>query len=299
MLKRQSNPMLRHVVNFSLILLGNAMVAFAVCYFILPMNFIMGGVTGLSLILDHYFSLDITVVTYAVNAVFFLLGFAVMGKRFALGIVISTVAYPTFLHFFRSFDSLSFTGSDVMLAMIFAALMIGVGDGLILRAGASSGGLEVLSVVMNKKFGVPLALMLNIVDISLLIIQLFYSSIEQILYGILLTFVLTFILDKVVLLGEKKTQVMVISEDYEKIRNEILKDLDLGCTMLEAQSGFVHENIEVVMCVLPNYRLTELHNRILSIDPGAFIVTTQVNNVKGRGFSLPKQWGSSAQNTLE
>lgn len=290
MLKQQSNPILRNIVNFLLIILGNALVAFGVCYFILPMNFIMGGSTGVSLILNHYFGLDITAVTYIINLLFFAAGFFLIGKRFAMGIVVSTISYPICLHLFRSIRELSYQGEDTMLCMIFAALVIGIGDGLVIRAGASSGGLEVLSIVIHKRTGVSLSLMINIVDISLLAVQLLYSTVEQILYGILLTFMLTFILDKVMLLGEKKTQVMVVSEEFEKIREEILKDLDLGCTMLDAQSGYVHEDIRVVMCILPNYRLTELHNRILTIDPGAFIVTTQVNNVKGRGFSLPKQW---------
>lgn len=286
-IKEKAPERLRKIL---LVILGNAVVAFGVCYFILPMNFIMGGVTGLGLIFSHYFSMDISILTYIVNILFFIVGFIFMGKEFAFGIVISTVTYPTFLYIYRKIPNLTYSGDDVMLALVFAAIVMGIGDGLILKNGASSGGVEVLSCVINKKTGIKLALLINCVDMIILFIQLFYSSVEQILYGILLTMALSFVLDKVLVMGGKRNQVTIISPEHAKIREAILSDLDLGCSMLKMETGFVGKPMEAVMCVLPRNKLQSLYNMVLDFDKEAFIVTCEVSNVKGRGFSVPKMW---------
>ena len=272
------------------VILGNALVAFGVCYFILPVNFIMGGVTGLGLILSHYFSLDISLVTYAVNIIFFIVGWIFMGKKFAFGIIVSTISYPTFLYIFRKIPHCSYKGDDIMLALVFAALIMGLGDGFILKNGASSGGIEVLSCVINKETGINLAFLINCVDMCLLAVQLLYSSVDQILYGILLTMALSLTLDKVLVMGSKRNQVTIVSPCHDKIREAILSDLDLGCTMLKVETGFSGEASQAVMCVLPRNKLQQLYKMVLEFDKEAFIITAEVSNVKGRGFSAPKKW---------
>lgn len=281
------NKKLKNLVGYGLVVIGNAIAAFGICFFVLKQQLIMGGVTGLAMIAQQFFHMDIAAVTYIVNIFFFFVGLFVMGKKFAFGIVISTVTFPTFLYIFESIPGLYYSGDDTMLSAIFAALFIGIGEGIILRNGASSGGLEVLSVVINHKTGIPIAVLINIVDVIILSLQLVYSSTEQILYGILLTFILTFVLNKVLMIGEKKIQVTVISPEYDKIR-VALTNQDLGCTMLNICTGYGLEDQKAVMCVFNNRKIKELHNTILDIDPHAFIITSEVNNVQGRGFSLPK-----------
>jgi len=282
---------LKNLSSFLFVILGNAMVALGVCVFVLPQDLIMGGVTGIGLVFEHYTDLDIAIITYIANILFFFLGLFVMGEKFAFGIIVSTLTYPTFLYIFKSIPNFQYTGDDIMLATIFAGLFIGAGGGLILKNGASSGGIEVLSVVINAKTGIPLALLINCVDCVILAVQLLYSNVEQILYGLVLTFLLAIVLDKVLVLGEKKAQVIVISPEYEAIRKDITADLDLGCTMLEVKTGFYDKKQQAVMCVLGSRKLIDLYKVIHSHDEKAFIITSDVNNVKGRGFSLPKIWG--------
>lgn len=283
-----NSKIVKNLLSYAAVIIGNAIVAFGVCFFVLPQNLIMGGVTGIGMIASHYTNWDIALVTYGVNIFFFIIGLIIMGKKFALGIIISTLTFPAFLYIFKSIPNMQYDGSDIMLATIFAGILIGAGGGIILRNGASSGGIEVLSVVINSKTGVPLALLINLVDVIILAFQLSYSSVEQILYGVLLTCILAVVLDKVLLIGEKKTQVTIISPEYQSIRKIITKELDLGCTMLDVSTGFGLEKQQAVMCVLSRRKLSELHNTVLEIDPKAFIITAEVNNVKGRGFSLPK-----------
>ena len=128
----------KNIVSFLFVVLGNALVALGVCFFVLPMDMIMGGVTGIGLVFEHYTDFDIAIVTYIVNIFFFFLGLFVMGKKFAFGIIVSTITFPTFLYMFKAVPNFQYTGDDLMLATIFAALFIGFGGGLILKNGASS-----------------------------------------------------------------------------------------------------------------------------------------------------------------
>lgn len=284
----QSNGKQKHIVSILLILLGNALVALGVSCFVLPSGLVMGGATGIGLIGNHFFGADIAVVTYIINIFFFIIGRIFKGKRFAAGIIISTLTYPGFLFIFKSIPNFHYSGSDIMLSAIFAGIIIGVGEGLILRNGSSSGGIEVMNIIINDKTGIPIAALVNIVDIAILAVQALFSSVEQVLYGIILTFLLSMALNRVLFMGEKKVQVTVISPGYDEIRRVITAKMDLGCTFLEIETGYVMEEQKAVMCVLGRRKLTELYQEILAIDPKAFIITAEVNNVKGRGFSLPK-----------
>lgn len=284
----QSNGKQKHIVSILLILLGNALVALGVSCFVLPSGLVMGGATGIGLIGNHFFGADIAVVTYIINIFFFIIGMIFKGKRFAAGIIISTLTYPGFLFIFKSIPNFHYSGSDIMLSAIFAGIIIGVGEGLILRNGSSSGGIEVMNIIINDKTGIPIAALVNIVDIAILAVQALFSSVEQVLYGIILTFLLSMALNRVLFMGEKKVQVTVISPGYDEIRRVITAKMDLGCTFLEIETGYVMEEQKAVMCVLGRRKLTELYQEILAIDPKSFIITAEVNNVKGRGFSLPK-----------
>lgn len=284
----KNSKTIKNLITWFFIIFGNAVVAFTICYFVLPTGLIMGGVTGISLISNHYFDLNIATTTYILNAIFLIVGLVVKGKKFALGIIISTFAFPTFLWLFQSVPNLYYSGDDIMLATIFSGLLIGLGGGMIIRSGSSSGGIEVMSIIISGKTGISLALIINVVDTLILALQAFFSSSEEILYGILLTLVLTLVLNKVLLIGETKIQVMVISKNHNKIRDEITNTLNLGCTFFDVTTGYKREKQRAVMCVLNRRNLTELHNIIIEIDPQAFVITNEVHDVKGRGFSLPK-----------
>lgn len=278
----------KQLISILLIIAGNAIVALGVCAFVLPNGLIMGGVTGLALIGNHFWNLSITIITYGFNIFFFIVGWIFKGKKFALSIVISTVSFPSFLWLFQSIPGIQYTGDDLILSTVFAGILIGAGGGLILKNGGSSGGIEVMHILIHDKTGLPLAGIINTADIIILGVQAIFSSVEQILYGILLTFILAFVLNKVLVFGESKIQVTVISPQYTAIRDMMTLKMDLGCTFLDISTGFSMTEQKAVLCVLSRRRLSELHSEILAIDPKAFIITAQVNNVKGRGFSLPK-----------
>ena len=166
--------------------------------------------------------------------------------------------------------------------------MIGSAIGIVIRAGASTGGMDIPPLVLNKKFGIPVSVLLYIFDSSILLMQMLFSNKDQILYGILLVMIYTVVLDKVLLLGTTQTQVKVVSKKYAEINQAIISELDRGSTLIYGETGYLHQEQPLVLSVVSNRELTRLNQIVMGIDPSAFMIISKVNEVKGRGFSSQK-----------
>ena len=274
--------------NLVLIFAGNTLYALGVVMFILPGGMITGGTTGIALTVNHYFHVPISVFVFCFNLIMFIIGAIVLGKKFALTTLISTFYYPFILGVLENVPALGNFTNDVALSTIFGGLMIGSAIGIVIRAGASTGGMDIPPLVLNKKFGIPVSVLLYIFDSSILLMQMLFSNKDQILYGILLVMIYTVVLDKVLLLGTTQTQVKVVSKKYAEINQAIISELDRGSTLIYGETGYLHQEQPLVLSVVSNRELTRLNQIVMGIDPSAFMIISKVNEVKGRGFSSQK-----------
>lgn len=276
------------IKNLILIFAGNTLYALGVVMFILPGGMITGGTTGIALTVNHYFNVPISVFVFCFNLVMFVIGAAVLGKKFALTTLISTFYYPFILGVLENVPALGNFTNDTVLSTIFGGLMIGSAIGIVIRAGASTGGMDIPPLVLNKKFGLPVSVLLYLFDFSILLMQMLFSNKEQILYGILLVMIYTVVLDKVLLLGTTQTQVKIISKEYSKINKAVISELDRGSTLVYGETGYLHNEQPIVLTVISNRELTRLNQLVMGIDPSAFMIISKINEVKGRGFSSQK-----------
>ena len=273
-----------------LVILGNFIYTMAVIMFILPNQLIAGGATGLGLVMQHYFGVSLPIFALIFNATMFILGAVILGKVFAFTTIISSICFPLILSLFQNNEVLTTLTRDKMLATILGGILIGLGIGLVIRAGASTGGMDIPPLILNKKFGVPVSVLLYVFDIVILLMQAIFADNEQILYGILLVFVYTVVLDRVLLIGQTQTQVKIISKEYAAINQMIVKSMDRGSTLIYTRSGYLQKEQPMIMTVVSNRQLGQLNQKISAIDPSAFIVISRVNEVSGRGFSLHKNY---------
>lgn len=278
----------KHVNTVFGVLVGNAILAFTVVAFIVPHGVIMGGATGIGLTIAHYVPVDLSIIIFIVNSILFVLGATVLGKKFAVATIASTFIYPTFLSIVQKIPGIDGLTDNLMLATLYAGALLGVGIGLIVRVGSSTGGTDVVALVLNKWFHIPVAGLLYVIDFLVLGGQVFFSDTEQIMYGVLMLVLETAILNKVMLLGQSQIQLFIISEEYEHIREKMLKELDAGVTMVHVETGYGQENQKGVLCIIPNRKLYSVKELVQSIDPKAFITITQINEVRGRGFSMER-----------
>ena len=287
----ESKKELRSIFNLKkifFVLLGNTIYCAGIVAFVLPTGLVTGGTTGLGLIVNHYFGVPIELFAAIFNTVMFLLAVVLLGKAFALTSLISTFYFPVILGVFQKIEWLKDLTDDPMLCTVFAAVSIGVGIGMVIKAGASTGGMDIPPLILNKKMGVPVSVGLYTFDFLILIGQMFFRDTEKSLYGILLVMIYTVLVDKVLLMGKNQMQVKIMSERYEEINEMIHQKLDRGTTLYRTESGYLHNKGFLVMTVVSNRELPKLNQLIMEIDDKAFMVISQVSEVKGRGFTLHK-----------
>ena len=276
------------IINYIGILMGLALAAFGVVAFILPNGIIIGSATGIGRLIQHFYGIPVSYTVAVVNGLLFALGFAVLGKKFALSIVVSTFAYPMFINFFERLDFLADLTDNALLAAIYGGVLIGVGLGIVIKSGASTGGTDIVAIIFNRKLGIPVGLPMYLIDFSILVSQVFFAKgSEEVLLGIMMTFLYSMVADKVVVAGGSAVQLVIISQKYEEIRRR-LAELVVGNTVFYGESGYLGNRRDILLCVISGRELNRVQNEILALDPEAFMTINSVKEVKGRGFSFER-----------
>ena len=270
------------------IILGNVFVAFAVSTLVLENQLISGGVTGLGIVTNHYTGINISLIVGIINVLLFLLGLFFIGKKFALSTLISTFAFPVLLEFFNTNAIFHNYCQDTLLAVVLAGCLVGIGVGLMIRSDASSGGMDIIAIILNRKLGIPVFIMVNVFDFIILCMQATFSNPTKILYSIVLVFVTSFMLNKTLTKGSKMVQLVVISDCHEMIKKMIIEEADAGVTSLYSQKGFNETDTKTLLTIIPPVKLTKIKEQIKLIDPVAFMVVATVDEVSGRGYTLER-----------
>lgn len=271
------------------VIVGNTIYGIGIVAFILPMGLITGGTTGLGLIANHYFSIPVEIFAGVFNILMFLVAWFMLGASFAMTTMVSTFYFPIILGAFQKIEVLQTLTTDPMLGTVCAGILIGVGIGVVIRVGASTGGVDIPPLVLHKKLGLSISVGLYACDFIILLGQMIFRDREKTLYGILLVVIYTFVMDKVLVSGKSQIEVKIISKCYEEINTAIQQRLDRGTTFLKTQSGYFREESMTIMTVVSNREIAKLNQLVLDIDPKAFIVINEAKEVMGRGFTLHKK----------
>ena len=179
---------------------------------------------------------------------------------------------------------------NILLADIYGGVLVGLGIGIVVRQGASTGGLDIPPQILQKKLGIPVGISLYVCDFLVLLLQAFFSDSEQVLYGILNVFLSSFVVNYVTVMGQRKVQLFIISPKYEEIRKELLTDMDLGVTLVNIETGYMGDLQKAVLCITTGRELYSVNQAIQKIDPKAFISITNISEVRGRGFTLERKY---------
>ena len=271
-------------------LLGNFAVAAAVIIFIAPQGIILGGSTGIALALTHYISFPLSATVFIINMLFFVTGFVFLGKKFALTTIANSILYPLAMSLLEQLPIAGKPVTDnIMLAAVFGGVLMGGGIGLLLRAGGSSGGTDIPALILNKYFHLNVSALLYVIDGLVLCSQAFFSSIEQILYGIFVLALFTMTMNRIMLMGKSQIQLFIISDESETIRQQILAE-DAGATMFYVEKAYTGKQGKCIMCVIPRRKLYPITQLISATDPDAFFTISEVNEVRGAGFSFAKHY---------
>ena len=212
------------------------------------------------------------------------------GKKFAANTIVSTFSYPIALELITRLLGGYRLTDDMLLCMVFGGICIGAAIGIVIRMGASTGGMDIPPLVLNRYFKIPVSGAIYVFDMMILLLQASRSSGEQILYGILLVIVYSTVLDKCLMLGTAKMQIKVVSEKIQEIRQAVLTDIDRGVTMINSETGYMKRSTQMLLTVVSMRELARTEKLIHSVDADAFVIINKVSEVSGRGFSSKKRY---------
>lgn len=269
--------------------LGNTMLAFTICAFIVPQGFMLGGSGGIALTLQQFLPLRLSVLSAIINGSLFLLGWVFLGWQFAAKSLLSTVIYPIIMAVFEILPVAElFTDEDPLICALYSAVLIGAGIGLVIRVGGSTGGMDIPPCILQKYKGIPIGKSLLFFDGLIIATQVLFKGMDGILYSLLILVLTSAMVDYTAVSGEQKVEIFIISPEYEAVRREILSTQDCGVTLLDIETGYLGEKSKALLSVVYAKKYPEIRDAVLKIDPKAFLVTSDVKNVNGVGYTLSR-----------
>lgn len=280
----------RKWLSLLLVLAGNVVYALTVKLFLLPAGLISCGTTGLGLTVEHLTKIPMTTFILVFNLCMLAVGWLVMGKAFALTTLFSSLFYPVALEVLNRVLGPVQVTDDLLMNTVFAGLGLGLGLGIVLRGGGSTGGMDIPPLVLNKFFRIPVSVSLWTFDFCIMLTQMMFHTLEDLLYGVLLLILISMTLNRVMLLGTSRTEVKIISQKNRQIRDAILQKVDRGVTMLDGEGGYLGNSTQVILSVVSNHELPKIETLAREIDPNAFLIVSRVTEVWGKGFTIGKQY---------
>ena len=278
----------RYCIDWVLLIIGNFLLAFAVGVFLLPNNILSGGVAGVSIIINYFIKIPKELIVTILNISLFIIGFITLGKEFAIKTFASSIFFPLFLNII-SFYSLS---ANVMplLAAIYGGLITGIGVGIVFRYGASTGGMDIPALIINKFSKFELNQSVMIIDFITVLLGLFIFGIEPILLGLISVFTtsfgIKFIMDYP---WVKAHAIYIISDKWDIINKRINEELNRGTTIVDVMGGYTNKSKKMILAVVDNLQYLNILNIIEEVDDRSFVISNLTNNVHGEGFSLIKR----------
>ena len=279
----------KKLFSLAMVIFGNCIYALSVKLFVLPANLISCGTTGIALVVNQLLNIPMPEFIFVFNVLMLALGWLVLGKQFAMTTVISSLFYPLALEVLnRTLGDVRLTDNQ-LLNVLFAGMGLGLSLGIVLRGGASTGGMDIPPLILKKLFRVPVSASLWVFDFCIMVCQMTFHPLEDLLYGILLLITISVALNKIMLLGTSRTEVKIISAQSDAIRQAILSQVDRGCTMLQGRGGYSGNNTEIIMSIISNHELPKIERVAREIDPNCFVIISRVTEVWGRGFTYGKR----------
>jgi uncharacterized membrane-anchored protein YitT (DUF2179 family) len=281
------NKTMKIMWNLLLIFVGSVLCALAIKSVLIPKQFLAGGLTGVSLLIHYVLSsLPVGLVYFILNIPLFVIGWMFVGRRFffyslaGMAIFSAVMLWP--------FPVLPI--EDMILNALAAGIISGIGSGIILKSLGSAGGLDILTVILFKKFSIrpgPFVLAFNSI---LMLVAAFRIPMEMVLYTLIYLYVSTHFMNLVIVGLSQRKAIMIISTKWEEISKEIMNRLHRGVTVVRGHGGYTGKEMRILYSVITYTELSRFKEMIRKIDPEAFVVVTETLEVMGKSIGNQPHW---------
>ncbi len=267
------------------IIVGCVLCALSYAVFLIPHQIVPGGVTGIAMLLHFLYRSPVGIITIILNIPLFLVAFKILGLRFGVKSIIAIFITNILIDFFIYTLKITTPTDNVILGALYGGLLLGLGLGLIFRAGASTGGTDIAGQLLTRKTNLSVGMWIMIVDFVVITLAgITTGSIELALLGYLALFLSSKVIDLVLEGMNYARAAFIISDEHEKLTDEIYERMKRGVTILDGYSPYTKEKKPVILCVITKKETHSFKSLIKGIDEKAFVILTDVFEVLGQGF---------------
>lgn len=293
----KENKICKILLDFLVIILGNTCIAVAVAFFVIPNKLLVGGTAGIAVALSKLWGFPEETVIHVLVYALFIAGAIILNRDFIIKTITSTIVYPLLLTLVSELYEIipvEYVTMDTLTSIVCSGVLVGFGIGIVYKRNASTGGMDIIPLIVNKYTGLPLHILLLMVDCFTVLLGVMAYGLQAAIYGVISVAISSFIIDKTILLGAKQTkQVQIISQKSDEILDKVLEELDRGCTIMESRGGYTNQKRDMLMVVVPIDEYQKLINTVHKMDPSAFVIVSDIKEIRGRGFTLSRESGNN------
>lgn len=306
----------RSVLRWTLLVVGIIMMSCSVYFFQTPNDFTLGGIAGIAIIINSFIPAPVNqiltqgVIMAIINVALLIIGLIVLGKQCTVRTIFCSLFYTCIIWLFEYLDIVGLintavgrvetiinpeTGETVtralrtltdepLLELVYAILFFGVGGAMIFNCGASSGGTDIIALILKKYTKLNVGMALMIIDMIVVLISFYTFDVDKGLFSVLGLFTKSFLLDGVIESISKTKYITIITTKPEEIGEYILKTVNHSFTSYDAEGGYSHEKRKILVTVCKRGEALKLKSKVKSIDPDSFVILTDANEILGKGF---------------
>ncbi|MBR2137976.1 MAG: YitT family protein [Bacilli bacterium] len=265
-----------------LFVVGTMLSALAFNLFYVPQGFVGGGLGGVAIILNKIFELDASFVVLIGNTLLIILSLFTLGFKESLMSIVGASVYTVFVYLTEDVPQLiNFSFDNILLYVIAAGVVGGIGESIIYKTGFNSGGTSILAFVIQKYKKIPLGKLLRNIGMVIIVAGGFVFGYTAVMYSLLITFISTYLVDKILIgISDSKTFFIQTSKEAE-VTEFVLKIIESGVTEFDTKGAYTNKKKKMLMCVVPTEKYSLLKSAIKEIDPEAFIVVSDCYEVLG------------------
>ncbi len=275
-----------NILDVVIIFIGCIIASLGVNIFLSHAQLLSGGATGIGLLLEYTLNIPTGITIFLINIPLLLVSYKKLNKSFTIYTTIGMLCLSFSLMMTKPLASyVSIDGLDILLYCIYGGVLCGIGYGLVFSRNGSTGGTDIITMLIRKKYSNfnigTLSFSLNII---IILTGAYIFGLPQALYTFISLFIQSFVLDRMLLGFNSKKLLLILTKKEEDIINYVIQDLHRGVTSLVAEGEYTHDRKKMLYCIVTSRQMIELKNAVQSIDPSAFITIVDISEVRGKGF---------------
>lgn len=272
------------IIKYAVIVLGTFMYAVGFEFFLYPNAIVVGGVSGIAMIINMLTELPVGVLTIIMNIPLFILAWRSFGSKFLVGSLVGMLLSSVFVDFLAMFAVAP--TNDMLLACFIGGAVKGAGLGLVYYVGATTGGIDIVAKFARRRFPyINFGTIVLVMDLIIIVVfAIVFKKIESSMYAVIAMFITSKAIDLVLYGIDNSNVCYIISNESEQVVKAITDRLHRGVTILEGEGAYSHQSKQVLLCVVKRPQISDIRKMVRSIDENAFFIVTDAKNVYGRGF---------------